>query len=123
MNGSISRLSEIPEDIRNIYKTAFEIKLKDTIQQSIDRGRFIDQSQSLNLYMETSDFDRLSSAHFYGWRNGLKTGMYYLRTRPAVDPIQFGTEAKELQKIKEECEVKICKIRPGIKISECASCT
>lgn len=123
MNGSIAKITEIPEHIRNIYKTAFEIKLKSIVQQSIDRGKFVDQSQSMNLYMETSDFDRLSSAHFYGWKNGLKTGMYYLRSRSAVDPIKFGIDAKELQEIKTQYEVKVCKFRPGVKLSDCTSCT
>lgn len=123
MNGSISKINEIPSYIKNIYKTAFEIKMKVVMQQSVDRGIYIDQSQSLNLYMETSDFDRLTSAHFFGWHNGLKTGMYYLRSRPSVDPIQFGIEALDIQKIKEASEATMCKLRPGIKVSECNACS
>ena len=132
-NGSIQNISEIPERIKKIYKTAFELKLKEIVSQSCDRAPFIDQSQSLNLFMEKSDFDVLTSAHFYSWEHGLKTGMYYLRTRPAVDPTQFGIEASEIQKIKndmintnnanKENEEKICKWRPGVKISDCSSCT
>lgn len=141
MNGSIAQIKEIPLHIKNLYKTAFEIKMKDILQQSIDRGVYIDQSQSLNLYMETSDFDRLTSSHFYGWKNGLKTGMYYLRSRPSINPIQFGidinevnkikTESEinkiksesEINKIKTESEVKMCNIRPGIKVKDCTICT
>jgi len=135
LNGSISGIREIPENIKNIYKTAFEIKLKSVIQQAIDRGCFVDQSQSLNLYMEDSDFDRLTSAHFFGWEHGIKTGMYYLRSRPSVDPIQFGIDIRRVRKIKEEAKnvikerneqmtkPKMCRIRPGVKVSECVSCT
>lgn len=131
-NGSIQNISEIPDKIKKIYKTAFELKLKEIVSQSCDRAPFIDQSQSLNLFMEKSDFDVLTSAHFYSWEHGLKTGMYYLRTRPAVDPTQFGIEASEIQKIKNDLintnmnkdnEEKICKWRPGVKISDCSSCT
>lgn len=133
MNGSISKINNIPQHIKKNYRTAFEIKMKDILKQSIERGKFIDQSQSLNLYMETSDFDRLTSAHFYGWEKGLKTGMYYLRSKASVDPIQFGIDPKEIQRIKKESEEiqfkeecddnNTCKIRPGVKISECSACS
>lgn len=128
MNGSIQDIPEIPQNLKEIYKTAFEIKMKPIIKQSFERGRFIDQSQSLNLFLEKSDFDLITSAHFYGWENGLKTGLYYLRTRPAVNPIQFGIDAKEIKKIKSEQEQpkdenRMCVFRPGVKVSECSSCT
>ena len=104
-NGSIQTIPEIPQKIKDIYRTAFEIKQKDVIQQSLDRAPFIDQSQSLNLFFDTSNFDKLTSAHFYGWERGIKTGMYYLRSQPAAIPINFGIDAKE--------EVKVCKWKKG----------
>jgi ribonucleoside-diphosphate reductase alpha chain len=101
-NGSIQRITDIPERIRNVYKTAFEIKGVDIVKQSIDRAAFIDQTQSLNLFQATPDFNKLASSHFYSWRNGLKTGMYYLRTQPAVDPIKFGMDVDVVNSIKRK---------------------
>ena len=100
--GSIQNIPEIPPHIREIYKTAFEIKQRDIIQQSIDRGAFVDQSQSMNLFMGKPDNNILSSAHFFGWKNGIKTGMYYLRNKPAVLPLQFGIEVEKKEE-KPEC--------------------
>ena len=88
-DGSIQNIQEIPEFIRNRYKTAWELKQKDVINMAIDRGKFICQSQSLNLFMESPSFKKLTSMHFYGWSNGLKTGIYYLRSRPSSKAIQF----------------------------------
>ena len=88
-DGSIQHISDIPEFIRKRYKTAWEIKQKNIINMGIDRGKFICQSQSLNLFMESPTYSKLSSMHFYSWRNGLKTGMYYLRSRPSSKAIQF----------------------------------
>ena len=130
-NGALANIVEIPEKIRNIYKTAFEIKMKEIISQSCDRGPFIDQSQSLNLFMEKSNFDILASAHFYGWSNGIKTGMYYLRSRPSVDPIQFGIDIDDIKNINSELENNkknkatsgMCLRRKGVKIADCSSCT
>ena len=87
--GSIQDISEIPQDMKAIYKTVWEIKQKALIDLSIQRGPYICQSQSLNIFMEEPDFKRLSSMHFYGWSNGLKTGSYYLRTRPRVKTQKF----------------------------------
>jgi ribonucleoside-diphosphate reductase alpha subunit len=98
-NGSVQKL-DIPEHIKLKYKTAYEIKQSAIIQQSIDRGIFIDHSQSLNLFMETPNFDKLHSCHMFSWRNGLKTGMYYLRTRPAIDAIKFGIDPIIINNIK-----------------------
>lgn len=94
--GSIQNIENIPNKLKGIYKTAFEIKLKSIISQSADRGPFIDQSQSMNLFMNSPDPDILTSAHFYGWKRGIKTGMYYLRTVPAVEPIQFGIDITDI---------------------------
>lgn len=83
--GSIQNIQDIPPDVRNIYKTVWEIKQKVLIDLSADRGRFVDQSQSLNLYFEIPDYETLSKAHRYGWRQGLKTGSYYIRSKPVVN--------------------------------------
>jgi ribonucleoside-diphosphate reductase alpha chain len=91
-NGSIQSIPGIPDDIREIYKTAWEIKQKSLIDMSADRGAFICQSQSLNLFVADANFGKLSSMHFYSWEKGLKTGMYYLRTKAAADAIKFTVE-------------------------------
>lgn len=97
-NGSVQHIEEIPENIRAMYKTAYEISQKAVIDQSADRGAFICQSQSLNLFVESATFAKLSSMHFYAWSKGLKTGMYYLRTKAAVDPIKFTLSSKHQKK-------------------------
>ena len=88
-NGSIQNINEIPQDLKDLYKTAWEISQKVIIEQAADRGAFICQSQSLNIFMENANFGKLTSMHFYGWEKGLKTGMYYLRTKAATDAIKF----------------------------------
>jgi ribonucleoside-diphosphate reductase alpha chain len=90
--GSIQNIPEIPSHIKNIYKTAWEIKQKSILDMAADRGAFLDQSQSLNVFMEQANFGKLTSMHFHAWKRGLKTGMYYLRTRPAADAIKFTVE-------------------------------
>lgn len=87
--GSIQTIEEIPEDIRNLYKTAWEIKQKKYIDQAVDRGAFICQSQSMNIFVDDPTFNKLNNIHFYTWNNGLKTGMYYLRTKPKANTQQF----------------------------------
>lgn len=87
--GSVQGIAEIPVDLQLLYRTVWELKMKDLMDMSADRARFIDQSQSFNAFMETPTFAKVSSMHFYGWKLGLKTGMYYLHTRPAVNAIQF----------------------------------
>ena len=88
-NGSIQNIQEIPARLKELYKTAWEISQKAIIDQAADRGAFICQSQSLNIFMEQANFGKLTSMHFYGWEKGLKTGMYYLRTKAATDAIKF----------------------------------
>ena len=88
-NGSIQKITEIPEDVRRLFRTVWEIKQKAVIDLAISRGPFIDQSQSLNIHISEPDTAKISSMHFHGWKNGLKTGMYYLRSRPAADAIKF----------------------------------
>lgn len=88
-NGSVQNIDSIPEDIKELYKTVWELSMKDIIDMSRQRGYFIDQSQSLNLFLEGATMAKLTSMHFYAWKSGLKTGMYYLRTKSAVDAIKF----------------------------------
>ena len=88
-NGSVQNIPEIPTHLKELYKTAWEISQKAIIDQAADRGAFICQSQSLNIFMEQANFGKLTSMHFYGWEKGLKTGMYYLRTKAATDAIKF----------------------------------
>ena len=88
-NGSVQYIPEIPADLKELYRTVWEIKQKSILEMAADRGAYIDQSQSLNIHMEDTNFGKLSSLHFAAWKLGLKTGMYYLRTRPAVDAIKF----------------------------------
>ena len=88
-NGSIQNINEIPENIKELYKTAWEISQKSIVDMAADRGAYIDQSQSMNIFMENANFAKLTSMHFYGWKAGLKTGMYYLRTKAATDAIKF----------------------------------
>ena len=94
-DGSVQNIKEIPETIRERYKTAWEVKQKNIIDMAADRGPFICQSQSLNLFVESPNFKRLSSMHFYGWERGLKTGMYYLRSRPSSKALQFTLEPEK----------------------------
>lgn len=102
-NGSVQDIPDLPQDIKEMYKTVWEISQKSIIDQAADRGAYICQSQSLNLFVENPSFAKLSSMHFYGWQKGLKTGMYYLRSKAAVDPIKFTLGEKHQKKyIKEK---------------------
>ena len=100
-NGSIQQLDNVPDEIKELYKTAWEMSMKDIIDMSRQRGYFIDQSQSLNLFMEGATMAKLTSMHFYAWKSGLKTGMYYLRTKSAVDAIKFTLDKKKEEKVPE----------------------
>jgi ribonucleoside-diphosphate reductase alpha subunit len=91
-NGSVQNINEVPQRLKDLYKTAWEISQKAIIDQAADRGAYICQSQSLNIFMENANFGKLTSMHFYGWEKGLKTGMYYLRTKAATDAIKFTVE-------------------------------
>ena len=88
-NGSVQNIPSVPTDLKELYKTVWEMSMKDIIDMSRQRGYFIDQSQSLNLFMQDATYAKLTSMHFYAWKSGLKTGMYYLRTKAAVDAIKF----------------------------------
>ncbi|KAL6546583.1 ribonucleotide-diphosphate reductase subunit rnr1 [Orobanche minor] len=95
--GSVQKIPEIPERLKEIYKTVWEIKQRVVVDMAVDRGCFIDQSQSLNIHFDQPDFQRLGSLHFYAWLKGLKTGMYYLRTRAAADAIKFTVDTTLLK--------------------------
>ncbi len=109
-NGSIQNIDGISEDIKELYRTVWELSMKDIIDMSKHRGYFIDQSQSLNLFVEGATMAKLTSMHFYAWKSGLKTGMYYLRTKSAVDAIKFTLD----NKTKEETPVQEKKEDPKV---------
>jgi len=87
--GSIQNVPQIPQNIKDVYKTVWEISQKSILEMAADRGAYIDQSQSLNVHIAEPSGSKLTSMHFFAWKKGLKTGMYYLRTRPKADAIQF----------------------------------
>ncbi|MFT4779086.1 MAG: ribonucleoside-diphosphate reductase alpha chain [Flavobacteriales bacterium] len=127
-NGSVQGIDEIPDNLKAIYKTAWEISQKAIIDMSADRGAFICQSQSLNIFMENANFGKLTSMHFYGWKAGLKTGMYYLRTKAARDAIKFtvdkkyqtAPEEKVVEDTRSEEEIA-CSIEDGPDCEMCGS--
>ncbi|KAH8943819.1 hypothetical protein BDL97_13G074600 [Sphagnum fallax] len=97
-NGSIQQIKGIPADLKSIYRTVWEIKQRSLVDMAADRGAYIDQSQSLNIHMDQPNFGKLTSLHFYTWSKGLKTGMYYLRSRAAADAIQFTVDSSGMKK-------------------------
>jgi len=106
-NGSVQNIEEIPKDLKELYKTVWEISQKTLIDMAADRGAFIDQSQSFNVHMAGANYAKLTSMHFYGWKKGLKTGMYYLRTKSAVDAIKFTVNQQALeQDVKQKQSIK-----------------
>ena len=98
-NGSVQNINEIPQNLKDLYKTAWEIKQKTIIDMAADRGAFICQSQSLNVFMQDPNFGKLTSMHFYAWKAGLKTGMYYLRTKAATDAVKFTVDRNALAEV------------------------
>lgn len=129
-NGSVQNIDEVPENLKDLYRTAWEISQKSIIEMAADRGAYIDQSQSLNIFMENANFGKLTSMHFYGWKKGLKTGMYYLRTKAASDAIKFTVEKKykeeepvvaltEEERAEKE-EAMVCSIENG---PDCEMCS
>jgi ribonucleoside-diphosphate reductase alpha chain len=120
-NGSIAAIEEIPAEVRNRYRTVWEISMRDIINMAADRGPFICQSQSMNLFVPNATASKLSSMHFYAWKKGLKTGQYYLRTEAARDAIKFTVDKDLLNEkaIKEEEEAKVCSIDDP----NCESCS
>ena len=117
-NGSVQNIKSIPNEIKELYKTAWEIKMKVLVDMAADRGAYVCQSQSFNAFMTEVDYPKLTSFHFYCWKKGLKTGMYYLRTKAAVDAIKFTLDKSELKEdVKEDVEVEVCTLQEG-----CVSC-
>jgi ribonucleoside-diphosphate reductase alpha chain len=118
-NGSIQNIEEIPADIKELYKTVWEIKQRNIIDMAADRGAYICQSQSLNLFVDNPTFSKLTAMHFYGWKKGLKTGMYYLRTKAAAQAVQFtvekqGSKDTEPESPKTQTIKQTSKIKTGI---------
>jgi len=111
--GSVQNISGIPEDIKELYKTVWEIKQRSIIDMAADRGAFIDQSQSLNIFLAEPTIGKLTSTHFHSWRLGLKTGCYYLRTRPKADAIQFTVDQSELTKTRAKDQPQTAPPRPS----------
>ena len=105
-NGSVQGIDVIPQELKDLYKTVWELSMKDIIDMSRHRGYFIDQSQSLNLFMEGANMAKLTSMHFYAWKSGLKTGMYYLRTKSAVDAIKFTLKSEKKAAPQQEVAAK-----------------
>ncbi|URE13074.1 hypothetical protein MUK42_19109 [Musa troglodytarum] len=103
-DGSVLKIPEIPDNLKAIYKTVWEIKQRTLVDMAVDRGCYIDQSQSLNIHMDQPNFGKLTSLHFYAWSKGLKTGMYYLRSRAAADAIKFTVDTSLLQKTTKPVE-------------------
>jgi ribonucleoside-diphosphate reductase alpha chain len=101
-NGSVQNIPEIPQDIKERYKTVWEISQKTIIDMAADRGAFICQSQSMNIHLQDANFGKMTSMHFYAWKKGLKTGMYYLRTKAAADAIKFTVEKEKKEKPVEQ---------------------
>jgi ribonucleoside-diphosphate reductase alpha chain len=123
-NGSIQNIASIPDEIKALYKTVWEVKQKAVIDMSQGRGPYIDQGQSLNVFMEEPNFGKLSSMHFYAWKAGLKTGMYYLRTRSAVNAVQFTVKNTELPVTKSKEDEKaamVCSLENPESCEMCGS--
>ena len=116
-NGSIQKIDCIDKDLKELYKIVWEVRMKDIIDMAAARGKYIDQSQSLNLFLEAPKSATLTSMHFYAWKQGLKTGMYYLRSRPAVDAIKFTVDMKKLNAQTAASEAAVTSKGPGIKMN------
>jgi len=107
-NGSVQSIPSVPKKLKDTYKTVWEIKQKNLVDMAVDRGAYIDQSQSFNVHMDDVNFAKLTSLHFYSWKKGLKTGMYYLRTRAAVDAVKFTVDAKLMCSIQNKDACTMC---------------
>ena len=109
-NGSIQALEYIPQNVRDKYKTVWEIPMRDLIDMSADRGVYICQSQSLNLWLEEPNYNTMTSMHFYSWNKGLKTGIYYLRRRPRHQAQQFTIEPQKRKNSMGDQEEGVCEM-------------
>merc|ERR1711971_632605 len=117
-NGSVQHIPQIPEELRAVFKTCWEIKQRTLVDMAADRGAFICQSQSFNVHMSDANFGKLTSLHFYTWKKGLKTGQYYLRSRAAADAIKFTVSADALQAAKKTATTAADKRRPKLSMSK-----
>lgn len=113
-NGSVQNIAEIPDHIKKLYKTVWEIKGKVLIDMAADRGAYVDQSQSFNVHMSDINFGKLTSMHFYAWKKGLKTGMYYLRSQAAVDATKFTVDSKVLAEAKNSAPATTAEVKTPI---------
>ncbi|MCC9072829.1 ribonucleoside-diphosphate reductase subunit alpha [Flavobacterium sp. F-65] len=113
-NGSVQNIDGIPVDLKELYKTVWEMSMKDILDMSRQRGYFIDQSQSLNLFMQDANYSKLTSMHFYAWQSGLKTGMYYLRTKSAVDAIKFTLNNDKKEEIAPVAKAPVAVLTPEV---------
>ncbi len=116
-SGSVQNIDEIPDNLKALYKTAWEISQRVVIDMAADRGAFICQSQSLNIFMENANFGKLTSMHFYAWEKGLKTGMYYLRTKAATDAIKFTVDKSQLSQPKSEVVIESAPVSVSMNIT------
>jgi ribonucleoside-diphosphate reductase alpha chain len=116
-SGSVQNIDEIPDNLKALYKTAWEISQRVVIDMAADRGAYICQSQSLNIFMENANFGKLTSMHFYAWEKGLKTGMYYLRTKAATDAIKFTVDKSQLSKPKAEVVIESVPVAVNMNIT------
>jgi len=116
-SGSVQNIDEIPDNLKALYKTAWEISQRVVIDMAADRGAYICQSQSLNIFMENANFGKLTSMHFYAWEKGLKTGMYYLRTKAATDAIKFTVDKSQLSKPKAEVVIESAPVSVSMNIT------
>ena len=128
-NGSVKNL-DIPQALKNKYKTAYEIKQSALIKQSADRGIFIDQSQSFNLFTAESSIPKVFTCLMRGWESGLKTGIYYLRTTPSINAEKFAIDIEEIEKIKQKRNMSDNKVKTNLQnksnkkqIDECEMCS
>jgi ribonucleoside-diphosphate reductase alpha chain len=117
-NGSIQNFDDIPQELKDLYKTVWEISQRVIIDMAADRGAFICQSQSMNLFVQNPTFGKLSSMHFYAWEQGLKTGMYYLRSKAAVNPIKFTVNAEAQASVKAENLAAVAVANGGSSVSQ-----
>lgn len=123
-DGSIQKIKEIPKQLKDIYKTVWEISQKNIIDQSADRGAFICQTQSMNLFLDKPSFNKVSSMHFYAWSKGLKTGMYYLRSKPAAAAQKFSLDPEKIKELSEQEKtemIKVCSLKNKEACMMCSS--
>jgi len=116
-SGSVQNIDEIPDNLKALYKTSWEISQRVVIDMAADRGAYICQSQSLNIFMENANFGKLTSMHFYAWEKGLKTGMYYLRTKAATDAIKFTVDKSQLSQPKTAAAVETAPVSVNMNIT------